>query len=378
MRPPPIRATSRWAARAALAAFVAGCSLSPSSPQQAFVRVSPILDSVFVGDSLGPLSVTYFNPDGTQGDPGPVRWRATPDTIARIDSVTGVIHGVKHGIAIVLAAARGDTGEALVAVSRRLDLTLLLDTVYLLPNDTITLPLAVLQKPPATSHTLWFSPSPDAARYTIDTAAGLVTAKGTGNPLVYVAHVASGPDTVADTGAVAVVSLADTLGGRFYATVLGTAIRHEGGGAYGLNYPKTSGARAFRLLDSLTTSTGVFEQVFVTLVDSLVGTGTFLIDSLSPAEAGASLGPLDVFCRPPRPWGLWASTFQGSGIRGFSNGPVAGSLTVTQYLTIANGHVIGGRYVFTAQRADLYYDPLGALTVRGIFVAPLVSHAASC
>jgi hypothetical protein len=383
MRPLPILAACGLAAAAAgAAALVASCSLSSSTPQQALVRVSPILDSVFVGDSLAPLSVTYFNPDGTQGDPGPVRWSITPDTIARIDSLRGVIHGLKHGVALAKAAARGDTGLALVTVSRRLDLTLLLDTVYLLPNDTITLPLAVVQKSSATSYTRWFTRSPDPARYTIDTAAGLVTAVGPGNPLSYVAHVAAGPDTVADTGAVAVVSLADTSGGRFFVTVLGTAIRHEGGAAFSLNYTKTNGARAFRLVDSLFTSSNVYEQVFVTLVDSIIGTGTFLIDSLSPGEANASLGPLDAVCRPLRPWASWASTFFGSGIRGFSHRPAAlqpaGSLTVTQYRTIAPGHVIGGRYLFTAQRSDLYFDPLGALTVRGIFVAPLVSRSTSC
>jgi hypothetical protein len=314
-----------------------------------------------------------------------VRWRITPDTIARIDSITGIVHGLKRGIALASGVARGDIGHALVIVSRRLDLTMLLDTVYLLPNDTITLPFAVLQKPPSPPpYTLWFTPSSDAARYTIDTAAGLVTAVGPGNPLRYVAHVAAGPDTVVDTGAVAVMSLGDTSGGRFFVTVLGTAIRHEGGVAFALNYTQlNSNALAFRLLDSLTPQPNLAETVLVDLVDSLVQAGSFPLDSLSPSEAAASLGPLDAFCHPPRPWASWASTYFGSGIRGFSHRPsslatTAGNLTITQYLPITHGHQIGGRYLFTAQRSDLYFDPLGELTVRGIFVAPLVTHRGSC
>jgi len=42
------------------------------------------------------------------------------------------------------------------------------------------------------------------------------------------------------------------------------------------------------------------------------------------------------------------------------------------------GYAISGRYLFTAQRLDLYSDTLGLLTIRGTFVMPLVQNDALC
>jgi hypothetical protein len=52
---------------------------------------------------------------------------------------------------------------------------------------------------------------------------------------------------------------------------------------------------------------------------------------------------------------------------------VNGGFNVTQRIAITNGSVISGRFSFVARRVDVYDDPLGKLTVRGTFVAPLIT-----
>ena len=41
--------------------------------------------------------------------------------------------------------------------------------------------------------------------------------------------------------------------------------------------------------------------------------------------------------------------------------------------SIQHGMAISGRFTITVQRGDLYDDPLGALAIRGTFVAPLIT-----
>jgi len=371
------------------AALLAGC-FDLSNPNVGTVRLSPILDSMFVGDTLSARTVSYVDADGIPRSPGVIKWHITVDSVggvpapvATIDS-TGQIVGRRRGTALVYAEAQNQLAPALIVVSTRLDLTLLLDTVFVMPNDTITLPLAIVQQPGSPPYTRWFSPTPDPARYTIDTATGLVTAFQPGAALAYIAHAATSQDTVADTGAVVVMTLSGPSGGRFFASVLGITIRHAGGGATALNYRNTTtGKLAFRLVDSIGSRTGpVFERLMVTLPDSVVGIGRFEIDTLNPQEARAGLGPLDVVCNPPRSWAVW-STSAGSGIIAFSHNliggfPAAGEIAVTQYRSIPGGVAISGRYTFTAQRTDLYDDELGQLTIHGSFVAPLVTYSTSC
>jgi len=370
------------------AALLGGC-FDLSNPNVGTVRLSPILDSMFVGDTLPARTVSYVDADGIPQSPGVIKWHITVDSVggvpapvATIDS-TGQIVGRRRGTALVYAEAQNQLAPALIVVSTRLDLTLLLDTVFVMPNDTITLPLAIVQQPGSPAYTQWFSPTPDSARYTIDTATGLVTAFQPGAALAYVAHAATSQDTVADTGAVVVMTLGGPSGGRFFASVLGITIRHSGGGATGLNYRNTTtGKLQFRLVDSIGSRTGpVFERLMVTLPDSVVGIGRFEIDTLNPQEA-TSLGPLDAVCNPPRSWAVW-STRAGSGIIAFSHNLIgfraAGEIAVTQYQTITGGGAaISGRYTFTAQRTDLYDDELGQLTIHGSFVAPLATYSTSC
>ena len=363
------------------AAAIGACDLSPSNPIPPFLSVTPILDSVFVGDSLPHRTVTLYDANLVPHDPGPVTWSINPDTVAAIDATTGKIHGLHKGAAVITAHAAGLTAPALVVVSRRLDMTLLMDTVFLLPGDTFTIPLAIQKKDALASDTVWFDPSPSTPVYTITTDSGLVTAQSGGGPIKYIAHVATSTNTVADTGAVVVTDLSSGEG-RFYMTVLGTAIRHEGGAAYAMNYTKTNGNLAFRLTDSLISADSTFyERLMITLPDPVTATQTVTIDSINPQEASVSIGTLNAICNPPRAWGLWSSVLPVPGIRAFAHAPRdaaghdttahTGYFNVTQYRAGTGGHVIGGRFVFTAQRTDLYYDPLGIETIHGTFVAPL-------
>ena len=372
------------------AALLGGC-FDLSNPSTGSARLSPMLDSMFVDDTLSARTLTYLDPDGIPQNPGVIKWHITVDSVggvprpvATIDSVTGEIVGKRRGTAVVYAEAQNLLAPALIVVSSRLDLTLLLDTVFVMPNDTITLPLAIVQRPGSPPYTYWFSPTPDSARYTIDTATGFVRAFATGAALAYVAHAATSQDTVADTGAVVVMTLSGPSGGRFFASVVGITIRHQGGGATAQNYRNTTTGRlAFRLVDSVGSRTApVFERLMITLRDSVLDIGRFEIDTLNPQEASASLGPLDAVCNPPRSWAVW-STSIGSGIIAFSHNLIgfreAGEIAVTQYQPITGGGAaISGRYTFTAQRTDLYSDDLGQLTIHGSFVAPLATYATSC
>jgi hypothetical protein len=350
-----------------------------SSGQSLFV-IAPVLDSVFVADTLPARDVYVLDGNGQRQSPGPFAWRISPTSVATVDS-TGKIVGQSKGTAIVIAA-RPDSVKsgAVIIVSRPLELTPLLDTIYLMPGDTITVPVAIKERTPGTP-TLQFDLSPDASVYTVDDATtGLITAHAVGGPVRYRASVTDGPNTVSDSGAVIVMSLTDTSDdGRFYMTAFGTAIRHQGGTAFGLNYQKANGRSAFELVDTLNTGT-LSERLFVTLVDSLTAAGRFEIDSISPVEATTRIFSQDPICSPKRPWAVWASTPNDptfAGIVGYSHGTatsiVAGELSITQYESapVGGGAIIAGRYFFRAQRVDLYGDPLGVETIRGTFVAPL-------
>ncbi len=353
-----------------LLAVLAACDLSGGAFGVATLRLSPILDSTFIGDTLRPRTVTYHDADGVLQPAGAVRWRSSDTTIARLDSITGRIVGRGRGAVLVTATANDVSGPALVIVSRPLDLTLLIDTVFLLRNDTLTLPVAVKERsgnPPAP----WFS-APMNPAFTVDSASGRVTATSPGGPFSYTAHA----DTVSATGAVQVLSLTDTLGGRAYFSVLNTAIRHQGSAARGVNYSRAGGTLAFNLLVTVDTAGSTLEKIVVTLRDSVNGTGVFDIDSLSFAEAFAPAGQTDATCSPPRPWAIWSTRRSAVPITALSYS--GGSFTVTQNILVPNGRAISGRFAFTAQRTDLYTDPLGLLVIRGAFVAPLTTDRLQC
>jgi len=80
---------------------------------------------------------------------------------------------------------------------------------------------------------------------------------------------------------------------------------------------------------------------------------------------------------------LWFSSLPTPPIQAYSHGTptsqVAGQLIITQYApAVGGGAIISGRYQFTAQRTDLYDDPLGSEIIRGTFVAPLITDQTGC
>jgi hypothetical protein len=328
--------------------------------------LTPVLDSIFVGDRLVARQVHYVDSNGNPGSPGPVAWGSSDTTVAQIDTVSGAITGKKRGIAIIFARARGVTGLALVAVSDTLDITLLMDTVYMMPNDTLTLPIVVRKAtPPAAA--VWFT-APSNPAFSVDSLKGLVTATAvTGGPFRYIVHA----DSLTDTGTVTVMTLNDTAaaGGRMFFSVRGTANSHVGGTAQAMNYVTNAGRLAFRLTATHFVN-GLPDQVIrVSRPDSVIAPAALAIDSLSIAQDTSV-----ATCVTPRSWGVW----------GFRNGSIAalsrqgGTLSVTSVSTVPGGLAISGQFTFIAQRADLYADPLGALAITGSFVAPLIRNTTRC
>jgi len=332
--------------------------------------LDPIVDSLFVGDQTPPPTVTYYDASGnaTVIPPAQASWRSSDSTILSV-SVTGRMTGRKRGIAFLLATVQGTNGIALVVVSNTLDLTLLLDTVYLMPNDTLTVPVAVQKKIVPPAPVVWFE-RPTSAIFNIDSASGRITALAQGGPVPYIVHA----DTIADTGAVQVLSLTDTTGGKFFYSVLGSVITHVGGPITAVNYARSDVGLAFRLRGTYAPSGTTQQVVQITLPDSVTLPGSYRIDSLSPTEAAVGFSRPAAICMPPRPWALWSA--RSPSITAYSR--LGGELGITQIVTVSNGQAISGSFSYTAQRSDLYTDPHGVLTVRGSFVAPLVRDATGC
>jgi len=335
------------------------------------VLLNPVLDSLFVGDQSPPPAVTYYDGQGGSFTPAPtqITWGSSDASTISVNSSTGTITGLKRGPAVITALVQGTQGIALIVVSNTLDLTLLTDTIYLMPGDTFTVPVAVQKKhsppdpPPVVSYE-----APSNAVYGMDPGSGLITALAAGGPVQYIVHA----DTIAASGGVYVI--ADT-GGKFFYSVLGTAITHVGGAIGAVNYSRSNGKLAFRLRGTFAPSGTTQQVVQITLPDSILGPGTYPIDSLGPVEAPIGFGQPAAICTPPRPWALW--TAQSPPITAFSRQD-AGELDITQLDTVASGVRISGRFLYLAQRTDLYSDPLGLLTVRGTFVAPLVTDRTAC
>ena len=333
------------------------------------VGVSPVLDSVFVGDRLPPRRVLYVTPNGNPASPGQVIWASSDTAIAWIDSLSGGITGRKRGAALITARAQGLTGLALIVVSDTLDITLLLDTVYVLPGDTMTVPVVVLKSNEPPPATVWFK-APSNSAYSIDSASGRITALAPGGPIPYIVHA----DSLADTGAVYVMHLADTTGGKIFYSVSGTAITHVGGPAHAANFVATSGRRAFQLTGTFAPNGVTTQRIKITQPDSVISAGVYAIDSLSPDEDPFSSTAPPATCAAPRPWALWSAL--NPDIVGYSRR--GGTLVVMRIDSVPNGQVISGHFSFTAQRINIYADPLGLLSITGSFVVPLTSSTTVC
>lgn len=356
--------------RPALAAALVAAACGDGGPQGVpTLRVSPVLDSLFPGDTLAPpFTVTYTDADGRAQPPGPVRWTSSAPAVAGVDSVTGTVVAAAAGEATITATASRVSGRALIVVTRPLEVTLLLDTIYLMPGDTFTVPVALVVRsgPPPP---LRFS-APSQAVFAIDSLTGRITAMAAGGPLGFVVRA----DTAADSGAVDVRVLGDTLGGGAYYAFSGTLTRRQDAPVRAVNYRRRGDTLTFRLNAGVPTVSAAVENVVITLRQAVTAPGTYAIDSISPAEAFG--GSADFVCAPARPWALWSSRAFSPTLSALSRR--GGTLTVSTVDTVPNGLAISGHFTFTAQRSDLYDDPLGALPVRGTFVSPLVTDLTSC
>ena len=331
-----------------------------------YLGVTPLLDSLFVGEQALPHQVTYVDIHGNPASPGTVVWSSSDSTIARIDA-TGRVTARKRGAVVIVAQAQGTTARALVVVSDLLDITLLLDTVYVMPNDTLTVPVVVLKQsaPPAV---VSFDAPPNPA-FSID-ASGLITAVAAGGPFRYIVHA----DALADTGAVQVVSLTDTTGGKFFYSVRGTAISHVGGTVQAVNYEANNGGQAFRLLATHPSAASPTQVVQIILPDALTVPDLYVIDSLNPGEDDRSSGGQAAVCSAPRPWAYWVAP--AARIDAYSRRN--GELGITQIVPVTHGQAISGHFTYSAQRTQYYTDPLALLSIQGSFVAPLVVSTTVC
>jgi len=349
-------------------AALAACGDLSVGNRRGAVQISPVLDSIFVGDRLPALRVTYIAPDGHPTSPGPIVWASSDTSIAQIDTAAGGITGRKRGAVVITAQAQGLTAGALLVVSDTLDITLLLDTVYMMPGDTMRVPVVVLKSNPPAA-TVWFQ-TPSNSAYTIDSASGRITALAPGGPLRYIVHA----DALADTGAVYVMRLADTTVGKIFYSVRGTVISHVGGPVHAANFLASSGRRAFQLIGRNVPSGVPTQRVQITRPDSIIAAGAYAIDSLGPAEDPSSSTAPPAICAAPRPWAVWTALSVGIG----SYSRRGGTLVVMQIDSVPGGQAISGHFTFTAQRTDLYTDPLGVLSITGSFVAPFVHSNTVC
>jgi hypothetical protein len=346
-------------------ALAAAC-IDTSGPDTSRLFVNPVLDSLFVGDTVPALEVVYVNASGDTQPPGPVRWFSSARDTLHVDSVTGQLVGKRRGIAILTAQARGVYGSALVAVSNPLDVSLLLDTLYLMPGDNFPVQYQLLSRdgpPPPVS----FNAASNAV-FSIDPATGVITAGTAGGPLPFTVQA----DTASRTGWVEVVNLTDTLGGKTYLSVFGTFVRRLNADSMrAVNYRRAGDTATFRMNPVVIRQGTLVESVVITLRDSIAAPGVFEIDNLSEEEAfGAGF---DAICRPLRPWGLWSSRAFGPTVTALSIG--GGTITISSVQDIPGrpAKAISGWFYFQAQRTDFGDDLLGVLPVRGSFVVPLIT-----
>lgn len=359
---------------AALSLTLVACSLDVAPLHTPKLVLTPILDSAFVGDLLVKRQVTYFDDHGNTADPGVITWSTSDTSVISVDATTGRITGHGPGIAALFADAQGGTvqGFAVIVVSPTLKVTLLVDSIMLMPGDTFTAPVEVVHRAPGVP-AVWFSAAASGAA-TVDSATGLVTATAAGGPVAIVAHAALAPDTVTDGGTVEVLQLADTTGGSAYYTIFGTVQRARRVSVRGSIYPRTGGTQTFRL--SLPTVSGAIttEEADMVLRTPPAAPGTFPIDTIGVQEAASQ--SLDPYCSPPRDWGQWFTLLQGARLEAVSR--AGGSVTISQIVVVPHGLAMSGRFYLPVQRTDRIDDPTGLLPIRGTFVAPVITGSANC
>jgi len=261
-------------------------------------------------------------------------------------------------------------GQALVIASRPLELSLLLDTVYLMANDTFYVPVEVKKKgggAPAP----WFKGNFPSV-FTIDSTTGRIVGVASGGPLRFYVHA----DSLVDSGAVEVVNLTDTTGGLAYYSILGTFLRRTTVGARAVNYARAGDTLTFRLRDFITVTGQTIEAIVVTSRTAVTGKATITIDSISPSQAFDRASGFDAICHPLSNWGLWSTRAVNPPVSALSR--QGGTLVINQVKSVTGGQAVSGWFSFVAQRTDVYDDPIWALPIRGTFVAPLITDPSPC
>ena len=356
---------------AALSVFLAACSLDVAPLNNPKIILTPILDSLFTGDQLVKRQVTFVDSHGNVQDPGSVVWSTSDSTVITVDA-TGKITGHNPGLAVLYADAQNTEGFAVIVVSPPLKVTLLVDTIFLLPGDTFTAPVEVVHQAPGTP-VVWFSANPSAA-VTVDSATGLVTASAAGGPVFYSAHAALASDTVADGGTLTVLQLSDTTGGAGYYTVFGTVQRARRVIVRGSIYPRNGATPTFLLVMQTLNGATVLEEADVVLRTPPAGPGTFSVDSLGLLEIPRQ--GVDPVCNPPRDWARWFTFIQSARLDAVSR--PGGTISIEQIVSVPHGQIISGHFYIPMQRTDRYDDPTALLPIRGSFVAPLITGSSTC
>jgi hypothetical protein len=280
----------------------------------------------------------------------------------------GTMTALRRGIAFIFATVEGTQGGALITVSDPVDVTLLVDTLYLIPTDTMTIPTIILNRDQVPLTVSYEAPACSGV-CTVDPSTGLVTAVAAGEPVAYTVRA----NAANASGAVHVLSPTDAAAdGRAFFSVRGTAVTRVGGPARAVHYRRANGRLGFRLRATFLSSRGTQQLVQVTLPDSVLEAALppgFEIDSIGPAQATAQPGPQDATCAPPVGWALWSVT--SPAIAAYSLD--GGQISVTQVVPVSGGEAISGRFAYRGKRDDLYSNPLGVLMITGSFVAPLVT-----
>src|SRR5207245_6196356 len=117
----------------------AGCRLETAPAGLPYLVLDPIIDSLFVGNQAPRPSVTYYDGAGRSRTPAAteIRWASSDTAVLAVDSVTGRMTARRRGLAFIVATVQNTQGGALVVVFNTPDLTPLLDTIYVMPGDTM-------------------------------------------------------------------------------------------------------------------------------------------------------------------------------------------------------------------------------------------------
>jgi hypothetical protein len=355
-----------------ISAVVLACGLNVGPLGAPKLVLTPVLDTMFLGDQLVKRQVTFIDAHGNVQDPGPVAWSTRDTSIVSVDPATGKITALAPGNAVVLADAQTAEGFAVIVVTPLLKVTMLVDTNFAMPGDTFTVPVDVHHEAPGVP-TVWFSATANAA-FAIDSASGLVTANAVGGPFQIVAHAALGADTVTDPGTVEVLQLADTAGGGAYYTIFGTVQRARRVSVRGSIYSRPGGVPTLRLTLQTLSGAVVEEKLDIVLVTPPADAATIAVDSISIAEIPG--GSVDPFCHPPGNWSAWFTLINTARLVGLSRN--GGNIIVSQVVTVPHGLIMSGHFYVPEQRTDRYDDPTAVLPIHGSFVTPVITDPSPC